>query len=147
MRRSSEWSDDRGSASIEFLVAGFVLLIPVVYLMIAMSSIQSASFAVEGAARQAARVFVESPDDASARDAMARAVEFALVDHGVDPTAASVSITCDSDPCLTRRGTVTVSVALAAQLPLMPPVAGTIPLTIPLDASATQRVSRFWSGG
>jgi Flp pilus assembly protein TadG len=147
MPRSRRWSDERGSASLEFLVAGFVLLIPVVYLMIAMSSIQSASLAVEGAARQAARVFVQSPDEAAGRDAVARAVEFALVDHGVDPATASVSITCGNDPCLTRRGAVTVSVEYAASLPLMPPVIAGMPLSVPLDASATQRVSRFWNDG
>jgi hypothetical protein len=148
MRPSRRWRGDDGSASLEFLVAGFVLLVPVVYLMLAVSAIQAGALAVEGAARQAARVYVQAPDEAAASEAAARAVEFALADHGVDPGSASVSIACDHAPCLSRRGSVTVTVALVVPLPLMPPViVGDIPLAVPLDAAATQRVSRFWREG
>ncbi|GGK88800.1 hypothetical protein GCM10007382_05880 [Salinibacterium xinjiangense] len=143
-------TDDRGSASLEFITAGLVLLVPLVYLVLAMSSIQAGSLAVEGAARQASRVFVQSDDVGSAHASAITAVEFALADHGVDPDTASIVITCAPVPsnCLTRRGFVTVTVGLSARLPLVPPVLmGELPIAVPLSASSTQQVSRFWSGG
>jgi Flp pilus assembly protein TadG len=144
------WTDDRGSASLEFITVGLVLLVPLVYLVLAMASIQAGALAVEGAARQAARVFVQSEDVGAAQSSAVRAVEFALADHGVDPDSATITVSCTPDPsnCLSRRGFVTVTVAIAALLPLAPPVImGDFPIAVPLTATSTQQVSRFWSGG
>ncbi|WP_309617487.1 hypothetical protein [Salinibacterium sp.] len=144
------WADDSGSASLEFVTVGLVLLVPLVYLVLAMSSIQAGALAVEGAARQAARVFVQSADLDSARASATRAVEFALADHGIDPDSASIAVSCEPRPssCLTRQGFVTVTVALSVALPLLPPVLnGDFPVAVPLTGTATQQVSRFWSGG
>lgn len=145
MPRSKPWTDDDGSASLEFVTVGMILLLPLVYLVLAVSSIQAGAFAAEGAARQAARVFVQAPDVATARAAAERAVEFAMADHGVDPGAVAVGIECSVPSCLSRRAFVSVSVQLSVPLPLVPPViVGDFPLAIPLQASATQQVSRFW---
>jgi len=60
-----------------------------------------------------------------------------------------VAVTCAPDPsrCLTRLGTVTVDVGISVALPLVPPgLTIDAPLAIPLEATATQQVSRFWSG-
>jgi hypothetical protein len=58
--RRAGWRDDTGTASLEFITAGLVLLVPLVYLVLTMSAIQGGALAVEGASRQAARVFVAS---------------------------------------------------------------------------------------
>lgn len=151
-KRSNEytafWADDRGSASLEFITVGLVLLVPTVYLVLAMSSLQAGALAVEGAARQASRVFVQSSDMVSAQASAVTAVEFALADHGIDPDSAAISVSCAPDPsnCLSRQGFVTVSVTLSIALPLVPPVlVGKFPAGVPLSATATQQVSRFWS--
>ncbi len=47
--------DDEGSAAVEFLMLTLLLLIPIVYLVLAVFTIQGASFAAAGAARDAAR--------------------------------------------------------------------------------------------
>lgn len=135
-----------GSASVEFLTAGLLLLIPVIALVLALGSIQSAAYAVEGAARQAARVFVQESSVADARAAADRAVRVTLADYGVDPGAARVVISCSPDPrnCLSPRGRVTVTVSASATLPLFPPILGVdAPLSVPLEARATEQVSRF----
>lgn len=150
MRRSSLSTDETGSASLEFITVGLVLLVPLVYLAIAMAAIQAGALAVEGAARQAARVFVQSSTPSDARQSAIRAVEFALADHGVDPTSVGIHVTCQPQPnnCLARRGFVTVSVDLTVALPLVPEViVGDFPLAVPLHAQATQQVSRFWGSG
>ncbi|MDO7881419.1 hypothetical protein [Antiquaquibacter soli] len=150
MRRSSRWTDDSGSAAVEFVTAGLVLLVPLVYLVIAMSSIQAGALAAEGAARQAARVFVQATSVADARAAAERAVQFALADHGVESAETTVTISCRPSPddCLQRRGLVTVEVSVAVPLPLMPPaITADIPLSVTLEAAATQQVSRFRDEG
>ena len=148
MRPSKYWTDESGSASVEFVTAGLLLLVPLVYLVLAMATIQAGALAGEGAARQAARVFVQSASDSAGRDAVARAVEFALADHGVASADVDVEVSCAPVPteCHTRHGLVTVTVRLAVPLPLAPPVLGAdTPLAVPLEASATQQVSRFRS--
>lgn len=150
MRRSRLSTEEEGSASLEFVTVGMILLLPLVYLVLTMSAIQAGALAIEGAARQAARVFVQAPDVGTAQASAIRAVEFALADHGVDPGSASISVRCSPQPnaCLSRQGFVTVSVALSVPLPLVPPVlVGDFPLAVPLQATATQQVSRFWGSG
>ena len=147
--RRSRFSTDDGSASLEFITAGLVLLLPLVYLVLTMSSIQAGAFAVEGAARQAARVYVQSPSVAHANAAASRAVEFALADYGLDADEVTVTVTCRPTPsqCLQRRGFVTVVVTTTVVLPLVPPVLDLdVPLSVPISSTATQQVSRFWGG-
>jgi len=121
-----------------------LLLVPLVYLVLAVASIQAAAFAVEGAARQAARVFVQAPDVGSAQAGARRALEFALADHDI-AVPASIGVSCTRSPCLTRQSFVTITVDLSVPLPLVPPVVvGDFPLAVPLHATATEQVSRFW---
>ena len=151
MRSWRRWTErlgteERGSASLEFIVTGLILLVPLVYLVLAVSAVQGASLAVEGAARQASRVFVQAGSTAEASAAAARAVEVTLADYGLDASDATVSIACRPDPtaCLTRRGFVTVSVQVTVPLPLVPPVLDVaVPAGVPIQSVATEQVSRF----
>jgi Flp pilus assembly protein TadG len=146
-RRCPERTADDGSASIEFLTVGLLLLVPLVYLVIALAAVQGGALGVEGAARQASRVFVESPDESSAEAAARDAVDVTLADYGVADGATRIRIDCAPDPgrCLTRRGFVTVRIAATVPLPLVPPaLAARVPLSVPVQATATERVSRFW---
>ena len=75
------------------------------------------------------------------------AIEFALADYGLNAAAADVTVSCRPKPtqCLSRRGSVTITVAVSIPLPLVPPALTLdVPLSVPLEATATQRVSRFW---
>ena len=146
MPPSRRWTD-AGSASLEFITAGLVLLVPIVYLVVALSAVQAAALAVDGAARQASRVYVQSGTVAEARAAAARAIEVTLADYGLDAGVASVRISCRPRPaaCLTRRGFVTVTIGLTVPLPLTPPFLDTgLPVGLPVSATATEQVSRFW---
>lgn len=145
-RPSIEFGRERGSASLEFLAVGTLLLVPLVYLVVAVAALQGGALAAEAGARQAARSFVEAESADVAAQRAHRAVAFALSDHGLDPAHATVRIACSPAPerCLSRLGIVTVGVEVAVPMPLVP--AGldlTTPLTIPIEASASQRVSRF----
>ncbi|WP_213813897.1 hypothetical protein [Glaciihabitans sp. dw_435] len=140
---------ERGSASLEFITAGVILLVPLVYLILALSSAQSGAMAAEGAARQAARVFVRGTSIADAQVRAERAVDLTLADYGIDPDAARVRISCApvASDCLHRRGFVTVSVTARVPLPLIPAFGSDLPAGVSLSSSATQQVSRFWTAG
>jgi len=156
MRRWRRWASDpmrggvlgdEGSASLEFVTAGLILLLPLVYLVLTMAAIQGAALATEGAARQAVRVFVQAETPAEAEAQARRAVEFALADYGLRGSDARVAVRCTPRPsdCLTRRGRVTVTVGVSVPLPLVPPALTVhVPLAVPLEGSAAGQVSRFW---
>jgi hypothetical protein len=151
MPRSRRWTEriasESGSASLEFITAGLLLLVPIVYLVLALSAVQAATLAVDGAARQATRVYVQSGSTSAAASAAARAITVTLADYGLDAGAASVSVRCRPRPsaCLTRRGFVTISIGMTVPLPLAPPFLDTgLPAGLPVSATATEQVSRFW---
>ncbi|MEO6200383.1 MAG: hypothetical protein ABIX44_04375 [Cryobacterium sp.] len=143
-------ASETGSASLEFITAGLVLLVPLVYLVLALAALQCGAMAVEGAARQAARVYVQAPDGDEAAERALRAVRIGLADYGIPADAASVRIDCDPDParCLTRQGVVVVTVRILIPLPLVPDLLSLqSAAAIPIEATATQTVSRFWGAG
>jgi hypothetical protein len=149
MLQSKRWTEDDGSSSLEFITAGMILLLPLVYLVLAMAAIQGGALAVEGAARQAVRVFVQARTVDEAQSRAERAVQFGLKDYGLDAADATISISCLPTPsdCLHRLGAVTVRVSVPVRLPLVPAVLTmNTPLAVPLEATATEQVSRFWSG-
>lgn len=139
---------DDGSASLEFITAALILLVPTVYLILTLSAIQAASLASEGAAREGARVFVHAPDRESAVRESTAAVHTTLADYGIESTEATVRVSCAPEPslCLQRNSRVTVTVRVDVALPLAPAVIGTdTPLAVPVTSSSTHTVSRFWN--
>ncbi len=141
-------AEEDGSAALEFITAGTILLVPLVYLVLAMSALQAGAFAVEGAARQAARVYVQAPDEAAARAGALRAVQVGLDDYGIAGDGAAVSIDCGAGGCLARRSTVSVTVRIRVALPMIPDLLSLrSAASIPMEAVATQTVSRFRRAG
>lgn len=110
--------DDRGSAVVEFVTLGMLLLVPVVYLVLTLGRIQAAAFATDAAAREAARTFTTAEDEATGRERAYAAVRLALLDQGfdTDPVAA-VRIACRQTPCLLPEGRVAVEVSVDVVLP------------------------------
>lgn len=145
MPRSSP-SRERGSAAVEVLVLGVLLLVPLVYLVLTVGALQGAAFAAEGAARQAARSLALASSDEEGRRSAGNAVAVALADWRIDPAAVQLTVRCAPDPqhCTAPRGSVEVRVRVAAALPLLPPaLVPDAPGTVPVEARAVQRVSMF----
>lgn len=145
-RRPPAWraslGGEEGNAVVEFVFLGVVLLVPVVYLVLTVGQLQGGSFAVVGAADQAAKVYVDAPTPQAA-DARARqAVRIALSDFGFSEDQAAVDIAC-SEECLAPGSTVTVVVRLEVPLPLIPGIAGSHASAATVDATSTQIVERF----
>ena len=134
----------RGSAVVEFTFLGLLLMVPVVYFIITVGQIQGGSFAVVGAADQAAKVFVTQPDASSGRAAAEQATMVALADYGHPAANASVEIRCDSGGDCTAAGSaITVTVRLTVPLPFVPFGEALRLNASQLNASATQIVGRF----
>lgn len=136
--------DDSGSASLEFLTVGLLLLVPIVYLVLSVAAIQAGAFAVEGAARHAARIAADGAGSAASSDDVERAVRIALEDFGVDAETASVVVSCDSSTCGDPGDRIDVTVRARVSLPLVPDVLDLGGVAeVPVESAATQTVSRF----
>jgi Flp pilus assembly protein TadG len=138
--------DDAGSAVVEFVTLGVLLLVPVVYLVIALGRVQAGAFAAEGAAREAARVFSAAPDQPTAERHAHAAVRLALHDQGfreVDP-AQALAVHCEQDPCLQPQAQVRVRVQVDVVLPGVPRFIDVlVPTRVPVRAEAVAVVDRF----
>ncbi|MDR5699030.1 TadE family protein [Agromyces aerolatus] len=155
MRPSNRWTDrvrdlgdERGAAALEFLTAGIVLLVPLVYVVLALAAVQAGTFAIEGAARHAARVAVLAADDGAARAAVERTARTVLEDAGLDAGAASVELSCEpEDACASAGARIRVQVAALVTLPLVPDLFGLGLGTVRVDGVATQTVSKYAGAG
>lgn len=141
------FGDDRGTAALEFIVAGLVLLVPIVYLIVALGAIQSQALGVESGARHIARAIATAPDADAAR-ARADAIVAATVrEYGVQRDALSVDISCrpTGATCPHAGATLVVTLHTQVTLPLAPPVLGLDRIaSVPVEASSAQKMSRLW---
>ncbi len=134
---------DRGSAVVEFTFLSLLLMVPVVYFIITVGQLQGGSFAVVGAAEQAAKVYVAQPDAASGRAAAEQAVQLALADYGQPAANASLETNCVPADCTAAGSAVTATVRLTVPLPFVPFGEALRLDAGHLSASATQIVGRF----
>ena len=143
--RSQVPAGDSGNAVVEFITIGVLMLVPVVYLVVAVAEVQAAAFATEAAAREAARIVVTTPDEDTSEDRVVTAVGWALRDQGIeaDPSRAA-TVVCAAQPCLTPGADITVTVSVDVPLPAMPAgLSEVVPLVVPVSATHTQVVGEF----
>jgi hypothetical protein len=128
---------ERGSAMIEFLGAGVLLLVPLVYLVVVLAQVHAAAFAVEGAAREAARAVVTAETSAQGAARAQAATGLALADQGFEVEPGELlTLECSHQPCLTPGATVGVHVRYSVPLPLVPAaLQGWVPVAVPVEAS------------
>ena len=137
---------DGGSAVVEFVTLGVLLLVPVVYLVLVLGRVQAAAFASEAAARAAARVVTASEDEATGRARAGAAVALALRDQAFEPSAhgEELVIACEASPCLTPGARVHTTVTVDVPLPAVPAfVTRVVPSVVTVDAGAVAVVDRF----
>ena len=147
MRRWSRWGrNDEGSAALEFIVVGVILLVPLVYLVLALGTLQQQTLGIEAAARHTARVIGQA-EDADAAAASSDAVLANVIDeYGLDADSVGVSVSCTSGgECPAAGSTVIVTVSARVALPFVPPIFGLdSAASIPIEAQAAQKISRLW---
>ena len=106
--RCGRHGDDRGSGALDISVMGVCFFVPVILLVVYAGRMNAGHAAVESAARHAARTISIARDPeagvAAAHDdaattvrqgsAMCRAMD---LDHVIEPTQVTVTVTCDVD--------------------------------------------------
>ena len=148
MHRWNPWAkNDDGSAALEFITIGVILLVPLAYLVLTLGAVQETMLGAEAAARHTARVIgqAENPD-AAARSG--DAVLASIIDeYGMNPDDVGIVLTCApvESPCPAAGATVIVRVETYVSLPFVPQIFGLDRATrIPLEAAAAQKISRIW---
>jgi Flp pilus assembly protein TadG len=120
---------DGGSAIIEFVFVAVIVMVPLVYLIAAVATVQRSELAVTQAARDAGRAFATSENASGAQRRVSAAVRLALTDQGL-PGDASIRFVasgaaCDAPsitPHLTAGAEFTVCVSRRVELPAVPTV-------------------------
>ena len=141
MRRS--WDDD-GSALIEFTWLALLLLIPLVYVDLAVMRVQAASFAATEASRAAGRAFVRADSTATGLTWARAAAGVVLADQGFRLTAGTLQLACREGACLTPGSVVDVVVTLPVLLPGLPQaLRGATSTTVPVIAKHTEPVDLY----
>ncbi len=139
--------EDTGSAALEFIAGAIVLLVPCVYAVLSFGAIESAQFAVTGAARHAARVYVEQASPATATNLARRSALVSLTEQAPQTQSPRVTFACRG-ACLISGGSVTVRVAVRVPLPLLPQWPAVRRFTsVSVAASSTQSNARLGVAG
>jgi hypothetical protein len=133
-----------GSALVEFVFLGVLLLVPLVYLVMTLARLQAGAYAASTAAREGARGFVTATSNQSAEPRARAAARLAFEDQGFFPADGDVTLGCDGDPCLRPEGRVEVQATVRVPLPFVPAFArDLVPLEVPVSASHVGVVDRF----
>ena len=154
MRRWNRWADrgsgryrfddaggalDRGSAAIEFIAIGVLMLVPLAYLIIVLAQVQQHTLGAEAAARFAARTVAEGGRADAVAEQIAR-------QYGIDRDRMQVSVRClPAGPCPRAGATVRLTVRADAALPFLPDAFGLRDAArLPVEATAVHKVSQYW---
>ena len=144
MSRRAAARDERGTALVEFVWLGILLLIPLIWILLSVFEVQRGAYGTSSAARAAGRAFVLAPDDATGRQRAEQAARLALRDQGVE-APVRVRIACEPIPTDCHAGTSIVSVRIDTRvdLPLLPRILGGGAPSVALDASHRVPVGQF----
>jgi Flp pilus assembly protein TadG len=137
VRRSVRWvrpvrlarSDDAGTAIVEFVFVALIVMVPLVYLIVAVAVVQRSQLAVSQAAREAGRAFATSAGPGDVAERVAAAVRIALNAQGLpdDVTLRFVAAgsSCSAaavSPELVAGAEFTVCLTRRVVLPAVPSV-------------------------
>jgi hypothetical protein len=114
-----------GSAVVEVVWLGILLLIPMVWIVLSVFEVQRGAFGVTAAARAAGRAYALAPDDVSGKQQARAAATVAMADQGLDHTAWRLDISCgDLADCHVGGAVITVRVETHVALPFVPDFLG-----------------------
>ena len=138
---------ERGSALVELTWLGFLLLVPILWIVLAVFEVQRGAFGVSAAARSAGRAFALAPDDPTGRQQARAAVELALADQGIQDVGWQLEVTCGHLPdCHAGGAVITVTVRTKVKLPFVPDFMGGV-ATFALDAEHSVPIGQYQEPG
>ncbi len=133
---------DDGNALVEFTYLAVLLMIPLVYVLLAVFQLQRAAFGVTEAARQAGRAYARSTDPVAAQAVGLQAARLALADQGI--AWSGTPEFCGGGGCSLAPGsTVRTRVVYTVRLPFVGGIFGDGRGGIPVSGVHTEVVDRF----
>ena len=143
--RDERRRDERGTALVEVTWLCILLLVPLVYIVLAVFEVQRSAFAVNAATRAAGRAYTLAPSEAEAGGRARAAAQVALEDQGLDLSDGVIALSCDPDPhdCLSPGSVVHIRMTMSVALPLMPDALGGNTPSIRVDAEHTVPYGSF----
>lgn len=137
--------DDAGSAVVEVVWLGILLLVPLLWIVLSVFEVQKGAFATSAAARAAGRAYALAPTDAVGKARAEQAARQALADQGLSGAPLTVTVTCASagSSCHSGGAVITVHISSRVDLPLMPEVLGGDRPSFALDATHTVPIGQY----
>jgi hypothetical protein len=141
--------DDSGSAVVELVWLGILLLVPILWIVLSVFEVQKGAFATSAAARSAGRAYALAPTDAEGERRARAVARQALADQGLGAAPLQVTVSCTPYPRDCHRGTsvITVRVATRIDLPLLPDALGGDKPSFALDATHTVPIGQYQEVG
>ncbi len=136
---------ERGSALVEFCWVGLILFIPITWIVISVFDVQRGAFALNAAARAAARAYALAPDDATGAARAQAVVNQTLADQGSGGMSGTAVITCEPFPraCHTGTSLITVHIDSGVSIPFLPRVLSEGQRSFDLSATHTVPIGQF----
>jgi len=137
--------DESGTALVEVTWLSILLLVPLLYVVLAVFEVQRAAYAVNAATRAAGRAYTLAPSQGEAVARARAAAAVALEDQGLTLADAAIETTCAPDPgdCLSPGSVIHVRMASPVSLPLMPDALGGNTPSIRVEAEHTVPYGTF----
>ncbi|GAA2030559.1 hypothetical protein GCM10009720_08450 [Yaniella flava] len=135
--------NDNGSATVEFIGLCIILLIPAIYLLVTISQLQAAGYAVVAASDQAAKTIAHTSDNAQAEARAINTVHLTAENYQLDPDTTHTTIQCSNTSCTTPGTRITVNVSIDVPLPLIPTFLGTQTSVATMDATGYHVIGEF----
>ncbi len=112
--------DDKesGSALLEFLALGLLLLVPTLYFLLAVFSLQSGAMAANAASHQAIQLIQAAGYRSIEQAQLQQAAVFAASDYGVPADSVTIAASCLGD--CSAQASIRVEVTVSLALPLLP---------------------------
>jgi hypothetical protein len=132
--------DDAGNAVLEFVVLAAFLMVPLIYLILAVAQVQGSAYGVTEAAREAGRAFIGAPTSADGSRQACTAATLALRNEVATPfdCGSQLQVSCVSDTgCsvgLVPGETIRVEIDLTVALPFLPASVFRHSLGVPVHA-------------
>jgi hypothetical protein len=111
-------SRDDGSVVLEFVVIAMGVLVPLLYIALAVMHTTGAAMATSQAARSAARAFSVASSPAQGLVLARAAARLAFADHGLTLPADALHLSCSRE-CLAPGSRVSVDIDWRAPLPVV----------------------------
>lgn len=135
---------ERGSGLVEVTWLGLGLIVPLVWIVLAVFDVQRGAFGVSAAARAAARSYALAPSDEVGRERALQAARQVLADHGEADAPLTVEFHCvPATACHDGGSSVTVTVRSRVDVPVLPVFLGGAAPEVPIDAAETVPIGRY----